>query len=700
MVNSGEIIKVHEIKDDEQYAQILCNKIGSLNVDEENKIIDRLIEYSIENNLIHSYPWYLHQKGWIYYKKMDFKNAEICHKKVFNLFKSQNNKKGILKAITTLIADYRMNKKYDLAIEWALKGIELAEEYRNQEGLSSIKMNMAGIYMELEQYDNAKEILDELEKRDYFEKIEHEVVCYLNKAECERELKNLDEAIECIGKANKISKEYVPQVLYNVLMVKANIYVEKAWYDKAYDIYREVLLMSREGKIDIWVVETLFRWSELDLKVGKFDSAIVKLQEIEGIKGESGADIDEAKFCKLISEAYKGLEIYEKAYIYLERYIRLEKENSKNKSFKLDTLDIKKQEQIEKTYKVLYKQTEALYDIGQKITANLKKNDILQVIEKEIRNIIKFHIFNIAIYDEDTSKFKYELALNAEKEISLNYEYVKDNSFASYCINNKKDILIGDVIKEYKKYISSGIEALENNRVYDDIESDKIMRSLIFVPIIIGDNKIGIISVQSNEKNIYGIEELTTLKILSTYIGIALENARLYKAVKYSATYDVLTNIYNRREVIKRYYKLYDKGKENNFNLAVIMIDIDNFKSINDIYGHQYGDEAIRVVAKTINRSIRNCDIVGRYGGEEFIAIINNNDERNIVAIADRIRENIEQLSIITEDQGEINLTISLGLAIIDNYEVTANHVIGLADKALYEAKNTGKNKVVISNKL
>lgn len=694
-----EIVALDELKSDGQYAKILSKKINLLSVVEAKDVIDKLINYCKENDLQQAYPWFLIEKGKVYYKNMDFENAIIYHIKAFKLFKIQEDKDGILNSIVSLIADYGRDGKYDLAMEWALKGINLAEEYNNQESLAAIKVNMSGLYMELEEFDKAKEVLDELIKAAYFEYREHEVITYINKAECERNLKNLDEAVKSIKKAYKISKDYAPKILFNVLVVKANIYVEKQWYSEADDIYKEALLIAKNIDCFIWVVEILFNWIALDLKMKNFDIAISKLQEIESIRENNGASIDEALFCKFSSEAYKGLGMYKKAYFYLERYVEFKKEAEKNKNIKLDILNDKKQQLIEKTYKVLYKQAEALYKVGQSIISNLEKEDILNVIISEVKSLIEFDLLQIVIYDESICKYKYELILKEKERISVDNRYVNENTFTSYCINNKKEILIGDIIKEYKKYISGDIEALENNKIDQNLESGRIAQSLMFVPIIIGENIIGVISTQHCEKSKYGIKELTTLKILSTYIGIALENSRLYKEVKYSATHDVLTNIYNRREVLKRYYKLYNKGKHEGFNLSVMMIDIDNFKNINDVYGHQCGDEAIKNVAEAINYSIRKCDIVGRYGGEEFLVVVVDTDDTNTEIIAERIRQNIENLNFVFEDKGQVDLTISMGVKLIDNYEIQANKIIGIADEALYKAKNSGKNKVIISEK-
>ena len=218
---------------------------------------------------------------------------------------------------------------------------------------------------------------------------------------------------------------------------------------------------------------------------------------------------------------------------------------------------------------------------------------------------------------------------------------------------------------------------------------------MIFVPIIVNDKVIGVMSVQSYEKNAFSLKDVTTLKILSTYTGIALENARLYKEIKYRANYDVLTKILNRREVLRRSEYIFNEAKIGSNSHYVMMIDVDNFKNINDTYGHLVGDKVLSSVADVIKSSIRKGDIVGRYGGEEFIVIIKAKD-KEYYKVAERIRKNVADINLKSDFGDLIKVTSSIGISRMDVKEKTLQQIISMSDKALYEAKNTGKNKVVV----
>lgn len=163
------------------------------------------------------------------------------------------------------------------------------------------------------------------------------------------------------------------------------------------------------------------------------------------------------------------------------------------------------------------------------------------------------------------------------------------------------------------------------------------------------------------------------------------------------STIDMLTKLFNRAELMRLAKQKFENSLLNNKNIAVLMIDIDFFKKINDTYGHQTGDVAIEMVANTIKTSILHTDIAGRYGGEEFVVFIEDTNKEFSLSIAQRIRLSIENLQI-KSNQNNIQCTCSIGVFYMNNIDTSFNleDAIEKADQALYEAKATGRNKVVI----
>jgi len=160
---------------------------------------------------------------------------------------------------------------------------------------------------------------------------------------------------------------------------------------------------------------------------------------------------------------------------------------------------------------------------------------------------------------------------------------------------------------------------------------------------------------------------------------------------------DSLTGLFN-HTLTKEYLALeVEQARRRNGLLSFAMIDIDNFKSVNDTYGHPVGDQVIRIIAKLINKRMRKTDIIGRYGGEEFAIIMPDTDAENAKNILDQLRHDFSQIHHRC-DNGDFTVTISCGVAEFPAFPNTAT-LSEAADQALYAAKNSGRNQVVKAEK-
>ena len=176
-----------------------------------------------------------------------------------------------------------------------------------------------------------------------------------------------------------------------------------------------------------------------------------------------------------------------------------------------------------------------------------------------------------------------------------------------------------------------------------------------------------------------------------------LEKNRLLEQL---ATTDPLTQVYNRRYILGRLPSELAHAVRYGEKLSTIMIDLDHFKKVNDTYGHSVGDQALLGVVEVINQTIRKADIMGRWGGEEFIVICPNTGREAAAALAERIRQRVEEAEFTTAEGIRIPLSISMGVAEFclkfpEVFQDTEDMIIR-ADKALYKAKNSGRNKVVM----
>jgi len=166
--------------------------------------------------------------------------------------------------------------------------------------------------------------------------------------------------------------------------------------------------------------------------------------------------------------------------------------------------------------------------------------------------------------------------------------------------------------------------------------------------------------------------------------------------LKLLASIDSLTNLYNRRYFSKVTEHILDLAKREKEDVSLIMMDIDNFKSVNDTYGHQIGDEVIVALSNRLLESQRKSDVVCRYGGEEFVVLLPNTDLEGAIVVAEKIREDIGNITVNLGEDSCLQFTVSIGVSMVKmKEERNLEVVLKRADDAMYEAKKSGKNRVV-----
>lgn len=246
--------------------------------------------------------------------------------------------------------------------------------------------------------------------------------------------------------------------------------------------------------------------------------------------------------------------------------------------------------------------------------------------------------------------------------------------------------IAGTVFVEKKSIISN---LGQNDPRFIDNGKDLNVNSLLCVPLIAKGEPIGVINI-TNKLNgrLFNKQDLEFIEALANQAAIAIDNAKLYEL----ATKDGLTKLY----IYRHFYTLLEneikRSSRYSHEMTLLMMDIDNFKSINDTYGHPVGDQVLREIASCITQTIRKIDIASRYGGEEFTVILPETNITDSKIIAERIRKNISKIKINVKDNINICPTVSIGMSEYPSCALDEQTLIELADVALYNAKNNGKN--------
>lgn len=390
----------------------------------------------------------------------------------------------------------------------------------------------------------------------------------------------------------------------------------------------------------------------------------------------------------------------------------LEKNNLEKTDFIMNTLDLDFLI-IEKNSKIVLKKINSnhkiknLIHIEKKILNSFSNlltfgtianiNSQLFFINKKTVNK-EFFIYTVQHISKKELK---NLALNFEK-VSLIDEHIYSNNneifnskiFDKIFLNTKIDIQnITTKVSFYSQeshYLFS--LKLKNNTLFMKEGENTIFIFcaflILFLILLFYTTYIYQKTLKQHNKNLENRVEERTLQISSALKELEKVNLKLYDL----AHTDFLTKTMNRRHFFMHAQNIFSQANKSLNNLCVIMIDIDNFKRLNDSYGHDLGDRALVAFSKCVKENIIEDDIFGRLGGEEFAIVLKNTDLNKAIKIANKIRKSIENINIVIKN-GNINITASFGVSDIKNCS-TIDEMLQKADTHLYSAKNSGKNRV------
>lgn len=211
--------------------------------------------------------------------------------------------------------------------------------------------------------------------------------------------------------------------------------------------------------------------------------------------------------------------------------------------------------------------------------------------------------------------------------------------------------------------------------------------------LLMGGNNLGEIEFTRSRK--FTEPETIKLEYMLSSLLNPLHNSLMYRQAVTNALVDPLTSVCNRSAFDASVSREISLAKRHKNPLAMIILDIDLFKNVNDTFGHLFGDCVLRDVAKRISEEIRDSDIVYRYGGEEFVILLRNTTKKGAHQLAERIRESVSRLNC-NYGGNSTNVTVSQGVALLKATD-TENDFFERADKAMYEAKHNGRNRTVVS---
>lgn len=325
---------------------------------------------------------------------------------------------------------------------------------------------------------------------------------------------------------------------------------------------------------------------------------------------------------------------------------------------------------------------ETLVDTIAAVNSSLDYNKVLDLILENMAKVVPHDTANIALLDN-------------QKNVQIQRARGYEGRGGGYWLKKKVPL---ESQMTWKKVFQCRCPVVVNDTQNEPewIQSPELgwIRSHVCVPILSKNNIYGFLNMDSAVPDFFTQEHAQRMKTFADQAAVAIEKARLYDHAQRLATIDGLTGVLSRRHLLELGQREFERTRRYKHPLSALMIDLDHFKRVNDTYGHPIGDQALIALAITCQTNLRPSDILGRYGGEEFLVLLPETPHAQAMEVAERLRSQIEKITLKTE-RGPVRFTASVGVATMTGDEFAdLDRLIIHADDELYEAKAAGRNRV------
>ena len=324
-----------------------------------------------------------------------------------------------------------------------------------------------------------------------------------------------------------------------------------------------------------------------------------------------------------------------------------------------------------------------ILSVAQLVVSSLELDEVLQNILHSAMAVMDFPAGSIALYNEA------DCSLELHAHAGLSETFTARKRWTA-----KPQGLTHEILGHGKPFVVEDTETFE--LPMNPLTAREGVRALIAMPLIFQKHILGILYIDDFKPRVVEQSRLNLLSILASFATMSIDNAHLYRRTMELACTDGLTGLFNHRQFERDFRQELCRAGRYHTPLSVIMLDVDNFKNFNDSYGHPNGDIVLRELAGLMRELLRDCDLVYRYGGEEFIALLPETGLNDALIVAERIRIFVETESprFLTGISKTHGVTVSIGVASFPEDGADGEALLKNVDDLMYLAKGAGKNKV------
>lgn len=327
------------------------------------------------------------------------------------------------------------------------------------------------------------------------------------------------------------------------------------------------------------------------------------------------------------------------------------------------------------------REAETLRRAGAAVAGTLDQNEAIEKILEQLNRVVPYDSASVQLLRQGFLEVVGGRGWpDQDAVVGMRFPVPADNP-NTRVIQDRQSVIVNNTSQQHLDFHQSGISNHNG--------------SWLGTPLVIHEQVIGMLAVHKKNPNFYTPVHARLITAFADHVAIAIENARLFTEVQTKAITDSLTGLYNRRGLFELGQRELDRMRRYERPLAAIMLDIDYFKKVNDTYSHAIGDQVLKELAARCQSHLREIDILGRYGGEEFAILLPEADQHNARLVAERMRKHMTDRPVQT-DHGPISITISLGVTAATQDTLDLAILLDRADTAMYAAKQSGRNRVAV----
>jgi diguanylate cyclase (GGDEF)-like protein len=322
-----------------------------------------------------------------------------------------------------------------------------------------------------------------------------------------------------------------------------------------------------------------------------------------------------------------------------------------------------------------------LYRAVDRLAASSTEADVIEAAVNSAREFASFDCAVVTLFDRVSLKHEICAGSGENTEALVGRSFGHNPGLVAMAVANRHPLPYrGDFDPIRQVVFAKGLDF-------------PVLPSILVLPLLVHERALGTLVLGSRRKGAFATEVRTILEVLASHLAVSLSNARMVRRLEELATLDGLTGMLNKRSLLEVAAQKLRAATRFGKTLSVLICDIDHFKKVNDNFGHDVGDIIIRGFAEVLKHIKRDIDVLGRFGGEEFVIVCEETSEKGALLLGERIRSELEATHFAT-NQGELTVTCSVGVSTFPVGGHDWDSLFKAADEALYVSKRTGRNRV------